>query len=62
MGVKRFTDRWKWPYFPNFFFSKMGVKVFFFSYAKEETAIALVFMMYDGRWTNNLSVVILFHN
>ena len=37
----------------------MGVKDFIF-YSKEDAAIALVFIMYDGNWTNNLLVVILF--
>ena len=30
------------------FLPKMRVKVFFFFYSKEDTAIALVFIMYDG--------------
>ena len=33
-----------------------------FSYSKEDTVFALVFMMYDVSLTNNLLVVILFHN
>ena len=35
---------------------------FFFFFSKEDAAIALVFIMYDGSGTINLSVVILFHN
>ena len=31
------------------FLPKMGVKVFVFFYSKEEVAIALVFILYDGR-------------
>ena len=31
-------------------------------YSKEDAAIALVFTVYDGSWTNNLLVVILFRN
>ena len=59
MGVKRFTDRWKRLYFP--IFPKNGGKSLF-SNPNEDTAIALVFIMYGGSWTNNLLVVILFHN
>ena len=44
------------------FFAKNGGKRFLFSYFKEDTAIALVFIMYDGSWTNNLLLIILFHN
>ena len=40
----------------------MGVKVFIFLILLEDTAIALVFIMYDGSLTNNLLFVILFHN
>ena len=40
---------------------KLGYK-FLFSNSKEDTAIALVFIFYDGSWTNNLLAVILFHN
>ena len=62
MGVKRFTDRWKWPYL-SIFCQKNGVKVkFFLFFSKPDTAIVLVFILYDGSWTNNLSVVILRHN
>ena len=60
MGVKRFTDLWKWPYFP--IFAKYAGKKFLFSYSKEAIAIALLFIMCDGSWTNNLLVEILFHN
>ena len=60
MGVKRFTDRWKYLYFP--FFAKNGGKSSYLFYSKEVTTIALVYMMYDGSWTNNLLVVVLFHN
>ena len=61
MGVKRFTDRWKCLYFP-IFLPKMGVKVFLCFYSKEEVSIALDFILYDGSWTNNLLLVILFRN
>ena len=37
-------------------------KSFLVFYSKEDTAIALVFLLYDGSWTNNLLVVILFQN
>ena len=47
--------------FSHFFLPKMGVKVFF-SYSNEDTVSALVFILYDGSLTNNLLVVILFHN
>ena len=30
------------------FLPKMGVKVFTFFYSKEDTEIALIFVMYDG--------------
>ena len=43
------------------FLPKMGVK-FLFSYSKKDTEIALFFIMYDGSLSNNLLVVILFHN
>ena len=33
---------------PFFFLQNGGKSVVLFSYAKEDTAIALVFMMYDG--------------
>ena len=60
MGVKRFTDRWKCLYLP-IVLPKMGIKVFMF-YSKEGVAIALVFILYGGNWTNNLLLVILFRN
>ena len=44
------------------FFAKNGSKSFLFSYSKEDTAIPLVFIMYDGSLTINLLVVVLFHN
>ena len=34
--------------FSHFILPKMGVKVFLFSYSKEDTAIALVFIIYAG--------------
>ena len=45
------------------FFAKNGgiFFFFFFSYSKVDTAVALVFIMYDGSLTNNLLVVILFY-
>ena len=43
------------------FLPKLGIN-FLFSYSKVDTAIALVFIMYDDSLTNNLLVVILFHN
>ena len=43
-------------------FAKYEGKYFLFSYSKDDIAIALLFIMYDGSWTNNLLVVILFHN
>ena len=60
MGVKRFTDRWKCLYFS--IFAKNGAKSFYFFYSNEDTAITLVFIMYDCSWTNNLLLVVLFHN
>ena len=46
MGVKRFTDRWKCLYFS--IFAKSKGKSFYFFNSKEDTAIALVFIMFDG--------------
>ena len=60
MGVKRFTDRWKCLYFP--IFAKNGGKSFYGFFSKEEVAMALVFILYDGSWTNNLLLVISFRN
>ena len=60
MGVKRLTDRWKCLYFP-IFCQKWGYKFLSF-YSKEDVAIALDFILYDGSWTNNLLLVILFCN
>ena len=51
----------KMTVFPPFF-TKNGGKSFLFSYSREDTAIALAFIMYDCSWTNYLSVIILFHN
>ena len=59
MGVKRFAGRWKSSFSP-IFCQKCGYK-FLFSYSKEDTVIALAFIMYDDSLTNNLLVVILFH-
>ena len=36
--------------------------MFLFSYSKVDTAVALVFILYDDNLTNNLLVVILFPN
>ena len=58
MGVKRYRPL----KIRIFFFPKnRGLKVLL-SYSKPDTAIVLVFILYDGTWTNNLSVVILRHN
>ena len=46
MGVKRFTDRWKCLYFS--IFAKSEGKSFYFFYSKEDNAIALVFITFDG--------------
>ena len=42
------------------FWPKNGDKSLF-SYSKVDTAVVLVFKMYDDSLTNNLLVVILFH-
>ena len=55
MRVKRFMGHWKCLYFP--IFCQTWVLSF---YSKEDTEIPLVFMMYDGSWTNNLLVAVLF--
>ena len=61
MGVKRSAGRFSFFFF-FFFFAQNADNVFLFSYSKEDTANALVFIMHDGSFTNNLLVVILFHN
>ena len=60
MGVKEIYGPLKMSVFSHFL-PKIGVKVFMF-YSKEEVAIALVFILYDGSWTNNLLLVILVRN